>query len=209
MFMMTALAVQAAAQPVPTVLTLPAVIDAAAKLCQQAVTTGQPHIPASAQLYMNMYREAGGIKPFEQVPALVKRFAATQPGGRVGPVSGYVTWPQSAGGSVWVVMYQTSGCDILVTGVTDVSVVAVPFVRSLESAGFSILRSIDASSSQPLSQRLFLKRQPTATAPAYGTRISVAWPTGAASKPDGVQMTVSYLAGDIAKPSTSVIAQGQ
>ncbi len=211
MFAVAAWAMQAAAQPVVAGMSLPAAMGAAGSVCEQATKTGKPEIPPGAQLYMNMYREVGGIKPFEQVPALVKRFAATQPAGRAGGVSGYVSWPKAAGGSVWVVMYQTIGCDIMVTGSSDPAAAVLPFVQLLEGHGYSLIRSTEASSVQPLSQRLLLKRQPTAASPAYGTRVRVTWPKEASSKPDGIQIEISYLAGNIAVSSApaSTLSQGQ
>ncbi|AQR75265.1 hypothetical protein BXU08_17760 [Sphingomonas sp. LM7] len=178
-------------------------IDSAIKLCEDSSRSSKFMMPAGPQLYMNIYREAGDIKPFEQVPALVTRFAGSQPAGRGSLPSSYVSFPLADGGALWAVIYQTQGCDLMATGLGD----PVPVVNKIEQVlaekSYTVLRSVDASAQRPLAQKLLLKRDPQPDSPAYGTRVKIEALASSAADRDGVQLSVSFLSGDIQVPQAT------
>jgi hypothetical protein len=87
------------------------------------------------------------------VPDLVKRFAATQPLGRLASPAFYIHFP-SSDGQIWAVVYDgLPACDLMLTGAGgDMPAAASGLAKSLEAKGWRIVGSTAALGSALFAQ---------------------------------------------------------
>jgi hypothetical protein len=191
-------AVAQAAAPAPAAPALAEALAQGAAFCEASLYSGAVQLPSNTVIYMRVHRSAGSVRPLSELPELVQRFSATQPMGRVAPVSGAVKFT-AADGEVWAVNYgERPACDLMVTKGSNVPEMAAELVRSLDEQGsWDSVRSAPATAEMPLADHLLRKPRPQADDPNYGLRLAVRWPVGTAADPAGVQLEMSYLAGSL------------
>ena len=132
-------------------------------------------------------------------PDLVKRFAETQPSGRLASGSPFYVKFLSKGVEVWAVVYQeTLSCDVMVTaGAGDMAAVAARLVDSLVKSGWQRVGPSPAGGPGPLAQHVLTKKVPKADAPDAGITLRLRALTGTAADPAGIQLDMSFLGGTL------------
>jgi hypothetical protein len=141
-----------------------------------------------------------GTPPAMGTPDLVKRFAQTQPSGRLATGNPFYVNFITKGADVWAVVYQeTSSCDVMVTaGAGDMAAVAARLTESLVKSGWQRAASSPAGGPGQLAQHVLTKKVPKADAPAAGVTLRLRALSGTAADPAGIQLDMSFL-GDTLK----------
>jgi hypothetical protein len=205
-----------AAQAAPAPPPLAEVLPRAAAFCAGATEATEIKTPDGAEFYApdaslpippaTLERARPGLaqkaygsrKSLSTAPALIQRIIATSRGSRLYKLDSAFRFP-SASGEAWVILYRGAACDLFVTGSAQP---LEPLVQALgtklEAAGWRTLKTAPATEAMPLSQRVMLQMTPQPAAPAHGTRAMLQWLSPAAAQPDGVQLEINYMSGDIA-----------
>jgi hypothetical protein len=132
-------------------------------------------------------------------PDIVKRFAATQPIGRMAAPSFFVRFPAS-NGEVWAVLYEgMPACDFMITGADgDMPTLATDLAKSLGATrGWRTMSSEPATGGMPFAQLVLVKRMPRTGTPEFALRASIRALSASIATKEGVQLDMSFLAGKI------------
>lgn len=167
----------------------------AAEYCERAATRAAgPGMPVPSRGGVAIH---DGTPPAMGTPDLVKRFAQTQPSGRLASGTPLYLNFFAKDGDVWAVVYDgTPTCDVMVTGASgDMPAAAARLAGSLRRSGWQIAASTPAAAAMPLAQHVLLKKMPKAGAPAFGLRLRIRALGGTSADPAGVQLEMSFLAG--------------
>lgn len=177
--------------------TLARASDFCERAASRAAGTGFP-IPAGGGISIH-----DGRPPALGTPDLVKRFADTQPIGRLASADRFYLHFLAPGGDVWAVVYDgMPACDVMVTGAAgDMPAAAARLADSLRRNGWQSAGSTAATATMPLAQHVLVKQVPKAGAPALGLRLRIRALSGAAAEPDGVQLELGFLAGEVGTSS--------
>lgn len=163
----------------------------ASDFCERAATreagTGLP-VPSGGGVAIH-----DGSPPALGTPDLVKRFADNQQTGPLASEQRFYVHFLAPGGDVWAVVYdKLPACDVMVTGAAgDMPAAASRLTDSLRRNGWQI------AGSTPLAQHVLVKKLPKAGMPGFGLRLRLRALSGDAADPGGVQLEMSFLAGDV------------
>ncbi|HWU95373.1 MAG TPA: hypothetical protein VN029_07230 [Sphingomonas sp.] len=207
-----------AVQTAPASPPLAEVLPRAAAFCVKAAESTGRVVPAGADFYLpdamlttmservakNNPKLAksvadlnAGMKPLSTAPELIQRVLQTSRGTRLFGTAGVVRFP-AASGSAWVFLSRGSACDLYVTGSdAPLGPLVQLLATKLESEGWTTAKAVDATEAMPLSQRVMLHMAPLPDAPANGTRATLQWLSPVAAQPDGVQLEINYMNGNI------------
>lgn len=138
-----------------------------------------------------------GAPPAMGVPDIVKRFAATQPSGRIASSPPFYIHLAASDGQVWAVVYETLPmCDLMVTDASgDMPAGATALATALSKRGWRVVKATAASDAMPLAQQILLKTVPKPGAADSTLRLLIGALAPAAAGRDGVQMHLSLIAG--------------
>lgn len=180
---------------------LDSTLASASEFCERAATrapgTGFP-LPSAGGVAVH-----DGTPPAMGTPDLVKRFAQTQTSGRLASVAPFYLHFFAKGGDVWAVVYDgLPTCDVMVTGAAgDMPAAASRLADSLRRSGWQVAGSTPATAAMPLAQHILLKKMPKTGSPGFGLRLRIRALSGAGADPAGVQLEMSFLAGEVETPS--------
>ncbi|HEX8241487.1 MAG TPA: hypothetical protein VF574_17255 [Allosphingosinicella sp.] len=135
-----------------------------------------------------------GRPPAIGTPDLVKRFADTQPMGRLASAERFYIQFMAPGGDVWAVVYdKLPGCDVMVTNAQgDMPAAASRLVASLQKSGWQVARSTAASAAMPLAQYVLGRRLPKTGAADLSLSLRIRALSGSSADPTGVQLELSF-----------------
>ncbi|HEX8381365.1 MAG TPA: hypothetical protein VF619_12555 [Allosphingosinicella sp.] len=138
-----------------------------------------------------------GNPPAMGVPDLVKRFAETQPTGRLAPSAPFYLHFFTSGADVWAVVYdKLPSCDVMVTGAAgDLQAVASRLTQALRKSGWQSMGSTAATAAMPLAQHVLVKKVARPGAPEAVLTLRVRALSGPSADPAGVQLEMSFLSG--------------
>lgn len=167
----------------------------ASEFCERAAT--RPAGPGMPVPSMGGVAIHDGTPPALGTPDLVKRFAQTQPSGRLASGNPFYLHFLAKDGDVWAVVYDgTPTCDVMVTGASgDMPATASRLAEALRRSGWQVAGSTPATAAMPLAQYVLLKKIPKAGAPDSAVRLRIRALSGASADPAGVQLEMSFLAG--------------
>jgi hypothetical protein len=173
--------------------------NSAIETCLSGITTGKMAPKADVEIYAK--QEMPGFKNFSALPGLISRFVATTGGGSAPDM---VLQFHLTEGQIWAVVRASSAsCDLAFSGFGDANVEAQIAGAFSDSAGWTTVAERPRSASAPLGQYLFVKRLPTASAPAFGARAKMRSMGTTPASADGIQMDINFLAGDLQLPAAS------
>ena len=173
----------------------------AVALCERAVQTEGSipfDRPNGAELYEDMLGRAGKpniARMQSEAPALVQRFILTLPWRAVEAPTMMMRYPATSGEAWAVVGQRTGSCSVLVTGSVDP--VAATLVEQMAAGGWRIAAARPAIKPATLAQYVLVKMNPTPSAPNWGVRALVRSVGFTPETRDGVEMDISFVAGDI------------
>lgn len=165
----------------------------AAEFCERAAThtgTGIPGPPGGGGVAIH-----DGTPPAMGTPDLVKRFAQTQPSGRLASKPPFNLHLLGKGGEVWAVVYEgLPTCDVMVTGASgDMPATAVRLAEALRRSGWQIVGSTPATATMPLSEQVLIKKVAKPGTPPSSLKLRLRALSGAAADPAGIQLEMSFL----------------
>lgn len=194
----------APANMAPTLPISSATMQAVA-MCERAVQADGNialDMPKGTELFHDLLGRAkgAGIHMTADAPPLIQRFVMTQPWRAVEPPSFMIRYPSGSGEAWAIVAGRTRSCNVVVTGSTDPS--ASNILGKMQPAGWRMIITRPASQPGMLASHTLVKMNPTPSAPNWGVRAIVRSLGFTPDTRDGVQMEMSFIAGDIVvKPS--------
>jgi hypothetical protein len=180
----------------PAARDLPAMLAKAAEFCEGAASRDAGSgIPMLIDVGISVH---DGAPPAMGVPDIVKRFAQTQLSSRIAATPPFYLRFAAAKGDVWAVVYdKLPSCDLMVTGADgDMPTLAAALSRSLTSHGWTLLKSIPATATSPLAEQLLVRTM----SGNRGLRVIIRALAPAPADKAGVQMELSFLAGEANTP---------
>jgi hypothetical protein len=173
----------------------------AVTLCERAVQTeGAVRFdrPKGAELYEDLLGRAGKpdiARMQSTAPALIQRFVSTLPWRAMEAPAMMMRYP-AASGEAWAVIGQRTGsCNVMVTGSVDP--VAATLVDQMAERGWRVVVARPAVKPATFAQHVLVKMNPTPSAPNWGVRALVRSVGFTPEARDGVEMEMSFVAGDI------------
>ena len=173
----------------------------AVELCERAVQTEGAvpfDRPKGAELYEDLLGQAGRpdiARMQSEAPALVQRFVQTLPWRTIEAPAMMMRYP-AASGEAWAVIGQKNrSCNVMVTGSVDP--VAATLVEQMAARGWRVVIARPAVKPATLAQHVLVKMNPTLSAPDWGVRARVRSLGFTPDTRDGVEMEMSFLAGNI------------
>ncbi|MBB4100809.1 hypothetical protein [Sphingomonas kyeonggiensis] len=155
---------------------------------------GEPSGSRAAKMIAQMN---AGMKTLADTPPLIQRVIGHSQSRMMFKISMAARFP-AASGEVWVIFYNGNACDLYVTGSSEpVAPLAASLANTLGAQGWQTAAAVDAGEKMPLSQRLLLRAAPKPDMPGYGVRAKMQWLSPAAADSEGVQLDISYLAGNV------------
>ena len=177
---------------------LEAALAQGAAYCEAMLYSEQIELPPGATIFRGNFKGAYGIQPIDALPDLVRRFGATQPFGRTSGVQGAVRFAAHHG-EVWALTYgEWPACDLMVTKGENVADLGQSPVRRLEKEqGWNSTQAAPASDEMPLARYVLLKNEAQPDEPGYVLRVEVDWLAASSSEQNGIQLSMSYVAGTV------------
>ena len=173
--------------------------NSAISTCMSGITTGKMAPKVGVEIYTKPVMP--GFKNFSALPVLIKRFVAHSGSGLTPDM---VLQFHSAEGQIWaIVRASTATCDIAFTGFANAAIEA-QVAGAFSDSGWVTLAKRLGTATAPLGQYLFIKRLPTAAAPAFGARARLRSAGTTMASAGGIQMDINFVAGDLQVPGASM-----